>query len=122
MGRLQHPKPPKRIGAPSTANIRDSAGDGSGPGEFDCRAKRGVGTAFGKSCDCLELFDSCGGLAFVMCLFVAGFVLLFGRRLVAQAIKIARRCAVIALGPDGVIGNGVCCPGGKGVGSEQFHE
>ena len=39
MGRLQHPNPPKRMGAPRTANIRDSAGDAD-PGRASLTAVR----------------------------------------------------------------------------------
>lgn len=55
-------------------------------------------------------------------LFVAGFVLLFGRRLVAPAIEVAHRFATAAPGPDVVMGNGVSCLGRKGVRSEELHE
>ena len=121
MGRLQHPNPPKRMGAPRTANIRDSAGDAD-PGRASLTAVRNeVYELLLASCATVSS-SSMVGLAFVVCLFVAGFVLLLDHRLVAQAIEIARRCAAIALGPDVVMGNGVCCPGRKGVGSEQFHE
>ena len=121
MGRLQHPNPPKRMGAPRTANIKDSAGDAD-PARASLTAVRNVGATFGKLCDCLELIYGCGRLAFVVRLFVAGFVLLSGCRLAAMTIKIVHRFGATGLGPRVVVGDGVGYLGRKGVGPQQLHE